>query len=137
FVMIDNTGKKLWQIKSKDNSKNIETANLLYTDEENVILTVESKKGMSAKDYESELRIIAVDAGKVVSKTQFADNNYFNLPFGVDYDPVAEKYFVFGEYYEKKNGKANFKEKEGFFMVEMGKDGKESALKRISWLNDF
>lgn len=135
--MIDNTGKKKWTVKSGNADKAYENANLLFADEENVFLTVDSKPSAMSKEFNSELLYINVTSGKVVSKTDFSNKTHFFWPFGVDFDETNKEYLVYGEYYGKKNGKLNLKAKEGFFVTQLSKDGKLSDSKTISWQKDF
>lgn len=135
--VIDNTAKKKWTIDSGNNEKAYESANLLYADEENLFLTVDSRPSVMSKEFSSDLFFVNVVSGKVVSKTDFSDKTYFFWPFGVDFDETKNEYLVYGEYYGKVKGKLDLKAKEGFFIAQLAKDGKLSESKIISWQKDF
>lgn len=135
--MIDNKGKKKWTLGSGVMEKSFEQFTFLYSNEENIFFTIASRSSAMTKEVDYNLIQVNTTTGKATSKNQFVDKNDFYLPFGVEYDEQKSEYIVYGEYYKKINGKASFKDKEGFFLKKLNKDGKEVYSKNISWEKDM
>src|SRR5690606_21617088 len=125
-----NSSKSLWVYSSPEESKLLETVDVLSTGENYVSLLVVKKKNRFAKKFDTFYVLLDAKTGKELYNFQMQDNNQEELSIlNAFIDDKTGKAIVVGEYYAPGDEVMTSKSL-GLYVREVEKDGTYGNFKK-------
>lgn len=129
----DNNLKTRWTYGSDSDSKEVERASILFSDDNYILLSISKQKSMTTSKFDSYLALIDIKTGKPYYNFQMQDDNEAQLSVlnAFVIDETGEAYVV-GEYYAP--GDNILKDKSmGIYIRGVEQNGEYSAFKKYGW----
>ncbi|HWB62745.1 MAG TPA: DUF6770 family protein [Chitinophagales bacterium] len=108
----------------------------MYYDSKYVMGLIMAKDKIAGTDFEYDLTVYDIEAGKKAFAATLKDDRYSVVPTGGFYDADNHQFVVCGEYTDKQeklgNGRSN-----GIALLAFDETGKPKATKYMSWTKDL
>lgn len=131
----DNNMKELWRAKSDENSKEIEVADIMTSDNNYVSVSLMKKSGMMSKKFDTYYMLIDAKTGKTLFTKAMQDQSDLSL-MNVTIDDKSKNVVLTGEYFAPGDDQGNSKSQGMYFMV-TDMSGERVEFKKLSWTKEL
>ena len=132
----DNNLNQLYTIGSDENSKLVESGDIIYTSKDLVGLNVLRRKNRTAASYDLFFQLIDAKSGKVNFEKPLKDNGADLSMLNCFIDETNKTIITSGEYFAPGDDQGKDKS-QGMYFLTFDFSGTQKELKKLSWNLDF
>jgi hypothetical protein len=130
----DNQMKRIWQYGSKKNSTMFEMAEVKYTSDKYIVLSIMKKPGLLSRDLVFDLIVVDASNGNEIMVKTMVDKEKFGV-LGLEMDEEKDEMLVVGEYYGGSD-KIFYDKSKGLFLMNIKMDG-TTRVTTNSWVREI
>jgi hypothetical protein len=136
-VGVDNTGKKFWEYRTKENAEMHEFADILAATSKYVVVSKSAKKNVLTRDMESELLVLDATNGEELFSEKLSGNTgtQYNL-LNVFIDEERDEFILFGELF-KPEDKPLKDPSSGLYIEVLARDGSLKSMNKYLWAKEI
>lgn len=132
----DNSAKKMWSDRAKEDKMDVELADEAFQTEKYIGSLIERRKGMMSNDSDYSLIIHEVETGKQVFNIPVEDKRFNLMTSSIFYEQASNTITLFGEFFELDD-KQYKSQGIGFFYKIFDMEGHLIRDKFITWNTDI